>query len=340
LSQPPTRSAFQTLALALAIFGMAGALVLTLIPRLFAGFGTPQPPFVLFLLTGLAVIALTVALFAAMGHLGLGFDKSTLVLAAGYNVLIACVKFVFAPAAMYITNREESFEDLLGDPNTFVYYAGVASSILFFYITVFSLCYLFFRSRFRLRRAASATTPASATPTSVSQVAVEALSPSAASSDAGLGNPMEQTARSWRTTVGAASADAPGENRRLLRSLKRVPWWGWIAIVGIVAVFIGSGLWLFPVIFLAYPFLVYLKYISLPFVLAIVVALVLALILAWKTFDQAEVHSARGARLGDATLLAGFFWIGLSMITLYHVMWVVFLLMLVSIWPFRTYTPK
>ncbi len=334
MPQPPTGSAFQTLALALAIFGMAGALVLTLIPRLFAGLGTPQPPFVLFLLAGLAVIALTVALFAAMGHLGLGFDKSTLVLAAGYNVLIACVKFVFAPAAMYITNREESFEDLLGDPNTFVYYAGVASSILFFYLTVFSLCYLFFRRRFRLRRAASAT------PTSVSQVAVEALSPPAASAEAGLDNPMEQAALSWRTNMGAASADAPGENRRLLRSLKRVPWWGWIAIVGIVAVFIGSGLWLAPVIFLAYPFLVYLEYISLPFALAIVVALVLALILAWKTFDQAEVHSARGARLGEATLLAGFFWIGLSMITLYHVMWVVFLLTLVSIWPFRTYTPK
>ena len=173
MPQTPTRSAFQTLALALAIFGMAGALVLTLMPRLFAGFGRPQPPFVLFLLAGLAVIALTVALFAAMGYLGLGFDKSTLVLVAGYNVLIVCVKFVFAPAALYITNREESFEDLLGDPNTFEYYAGVASSILFFYLTVFSLCYLFFRRRFRLRRAASAdpasADPAGATPTSVSR---------------------------------------------------------------------------------------------------------------------------------------------------------------------------
>jgi len=344
----------QTLALALAIFGMAGALVLTLIPRLFAGLGTPQPPFVLFLLAGLAVIALTVALFAAMGHLGLGFDKSTLVLAAGYNVLIACVKFVFAPAAMYITNRTVEFDDLLGDPNTFFYYAAVASSILFFYLAVFSLCYLFFRRRFRLRRAASAdpasadpasadpasADPASATPTSASQAAVEALSPSAASSYAGLGNPTEQAARSWRTTADAASADAPGENRRLLRSLKRVPWWGWIAIVGTVVVAIGSGVWMFPVFFLAYPFLVYLRYISLPFALAIVVALVLALILAWKTFDQAAVRTARGARLGEATLLAGFFWVGLSVITLYHVMWVVFLLTLVSIWPFRTYTPK
>jgi hypothetical protein len=229
MPQPPSRAAFQTLALALAIFGMAGALVLTLLPRLFAGFDTSQPPFVLFLLAGLAVIALTVALFAAMGYLGLGFDKSTLVLAAGYNVLIVCVKFVFAPAALYITNREESFEDLLGDPNTFGYYAGVASSILFLYLSVFSLCYLFFRKRFRLRGAAS--TP----PTNTEQVAVQALSPSAASFDTGLGNSMERaTGRSWQTTVGATTANALGENRRLLRTLKRVPWWAWIGIAGIV----------------------------------------------------------------------------------------------------------
>jgi hypothetical protein len=336
MPQPPSRAAFQTLALALAIFGMAGALVLTLLPRLFAGFNTSQPPFVLFLLAGLAVIALTVALFAAMGYLGLGFDNSTLVLAAGYNLLIVCVRFVFAPAALYITNREESFEDLLANPNTFEYYAGVASSILFLYLSVFLLCYLFFRRRFRLQRGAS--TPL----TSAEQVAVEALSPSAASFNTGLGNPIEQaTARSWRTTVGATSANAPGEKRRLLRTtLKRVPWWAWIGIGAIVVVAIGSGLWLLPVIFLAYPFLVYLKYIFLPFALAIVVALVLALVLAWKTFDRVEILSARGARLGDASLLAGFFWIGLATITLYHVMWIVFLLTLVSIWPFRTYTPK
>ncbi len=52
------------------------------------------------------MIALTVALFAAMGHLGLGFDKSALLskLTAGYNVLIVSVKFVFVPASLYITN--------------------------------------------------------------------------------------------------------------------------------------------------------------------------------------------------------------------------------------------
>jgi hypothetical protein len=156
-----------------------------------------------------------------------------------------------------------------------------------------------------------------------------------------LGNPMGQaTARPWQTTVGATTANAPGASRWLPRTLKRVPWWAWIGIAGIAVVAIGSGLWLLPVIFLAYPFLVYLKYIFLPFAFAIVVALVLALVLAWKTFDRVEIQSTRGARLGEATLLAGFFWIGLATITLYHVMWIVFLLTLVSIWPFRTYTPK
>jgi hypothetical protein len=66
-------------------------------------------------------------------------------------------------------------------------------------------------------------------------------------------------------------------------------------------------------------------------------ALVLAAVLAYKSFDEVE---KRAVRLGDATLLASFFWLGLALILLYHVMWVVFLLTLVSIWPFRTYTPK
>jgi hypothetical protein len=48
----------------------------------------------------------------------------------------------------------------------------------------------------------------------------------------------------------------------------------------------------------------------------------------------------QAVRLGDATLLASFFWLGLAVIVLYHVMWLVFLLTLVSMWPFRTYTPK
>jgi hypothetical protein len=85
------------------------------------------------------------------------------------------------------------------------------------------------------------------------------------------------------------------------------------------------------------PTLYYLLYIFTAFGAAIMLALLLASVLAYKSFDEVE---KRAVRLGDATLLASFFWLGLALIVLYHVMWVVFLLTLVSIWPFRTYTPK
>jgi uncharacterized membrane protein YidH (DUF202 family) len=92
-----------------------------------------------------------------------------------------------------------------------------------------------------------------------------------------------------------------------------------------------------PVIYVGLPTLSYLLYIFTTFGAAITLALILAAVLAYKSFDEVE---KRAVRLGDATLLASFFWLGLALIVLYHVMWIVFLLTLVRIWPFRTYTPK
>ena len=92
-----------------------------------------------------------------------------------------------------------------------------------------------------------------------------------------------------------------------------------------------------PLVYVGLPSLYYLLYIFTTFGAAIMLALLLAAVLAYKSFDEVE---KRAVRLGDATLLASFFWLGLALIVLYHVMWVVFLLTLVSIWPFRTYTPK
>ena len=108
-------------------------------------------------------------------------------------------------------------------------------------------------------------------------------------------------------------------------------------IVVACVVFAASFLWVAPVVFVGLPTLVYLTYILSTFGVAITLALVLAAVLAYRTFDEVE---KRAARLGDATLLASFFWLGLALIFLYHVMWVVFLVTLVSIWPFQTYTPK
>jgi hypothetical protein len=127
-----------------------------------------------------------------------------------------------------------------------------------------------------------------------------------------------------------SAEDRPDRRRRLSGRM----------IVGIVVacvVFTASFLWVAPVVFVGLPTLTYLTYILSTFGVAITLALILAAVLAYRSFDEVE---KRAARLGDATLLASFFWLGLALILLYHVMWVVFLLTLVSIWPFHTYTPK
>jgi hypothetical protein len=110
-------------------------------------------------------------------------------------------------------------------------------------------------------------------------------------------------------------------------------------VVGVVVLvaFAASFLWIMPVVYVGLPTFSYLLYIFTTFGAAIALALVLAAVLAYKAFDEVE---KRAVRLVDATLLASFFWLGLALILLYHVMWIVFFLTLVSIWPFRTYTPK
>ncbi len=110
-----------------------------------------------------------------------------------------------------------------------------------------------------------------------------------------------------------------------------------VALVVASVALLASFLWVMPVVFVGLPTLSYLVYVFSTFGAAIALALILAAVLAYKTFVEVE---KRAVDLGDATLLAGFFWLGLALILLYHAMWVVFLLALVSIWPFQTYTPK
>jgi hypothetical protein len=269
---------FSTLAVALVLFGLAGSAVMVTVPGLFAEPGGPG--FTVFFLTGVAAIVLTAGLFGYIYRLGLGFGRTVLVLAAGYNALIAAVKLGLAPAALYQANREQAFDAAFGDPNDLWYYLGVGSGVLLLYLLAFGVMYGVFRRRFRRRSLPSEPPP-------------------------------EQGGR-W-------------SNRTIV-----------IGAVVLVAI-TGSILWIMPVVYVGFPTFSYLFYIFSTFGAAITLALVLAAFLAYKSFDEVE---KRAVRLGDATLLASFFWLGLALILLYHVMWVVFLLTLVSIWPFRTYTPK
>jgi hypothetical protein len=267
-----------TLAVALTLFGLAGSVVVITVPRLFIR--PERPGFAVFLLAGLTAIVLTAGLFGYIYRLGMGFGRSVLVLAAGYNALLAAVKLGLAPAALYQANREQAFDAALADPNRVWFYLGVGSGVLLLYLLVFGVMYGVFRRRFRRRSLPSE-------------------------------SPPEQRGR-W-------------SNRTIV-----------IGVVVLVA-FAASFLWIMPVVYVGFPTFSYLFYIFSTFGAAITLALILAAVLAYKSFDEVE---KRAVRLGDATLLASFFWLGLALIVLYHVMWVVFLLTLVSIWPFQTYTPK
>ena len=271
---------FSTLMVALTIFGLAGSALVVTIPQLFTG--PERPHFTLFLAAGVAVILLTAGLFGYIDRLGMGFGKTVLVLAAGYNALIAAVKFGLAPPAMYAANREQSFDASLSDPNSLWFYLAVGSGVLLLYLLVFGAMYRVFERRFRRR---------------------------------------------------AGEIGAPPERRRRWIGSRRA-----VLVVGVASVaLLASFLWVMPVVFVGLPTLSYLSYVFSTFGAAIALALILAAVLAYKTFARVE---ERALHLKDATLLASFFWLGLALILLYHAMWAVFLLTLVSIWPFRTYTPK
>lgn len=49
--------------------------------------------------------------------------------------------------------------------------------------------------------------------------------------------------------------------------------------------------------------------------------------------EQAEI-------VGDAALLVSFFWLGLAFLALYHVLWVVYILVVTTVWPLKVVIPK
>jgi hypothetical protein len=134
-----------TLVIALTLFGLAGSIVVVTIPRFFAN---SQPTFAVFLGAGVAVIILTAGLFGYIYRLGLGFGKTVMVLAVGYNALIAAVKLGLAPAALYSANQEQTFDASVGDPNSLWFYLGVGSGVLLLYVLVFRVMYGLFKRRF------------------------------------------------------------------------------------------------------------------------------------------------------------------------------------------------
>jgi hypothetical protein len=118
----------------------------------------------------------------------------------------------------------------------------------------------------------------------------------------------------------------------------RIPRWLAIALVVLVLLGIGSG---GAILILLLPLFGGLDYLD--FVFSSGVSLLVALALAAATAFAAlafDATSRRAHAVGDATMYMSFFWVGLYFLALYHVLWVVYVLVLTSIWPLKVVTPK
>jgi hypothetical protein len=111
-----------------------------------------------------------------------------------------------------------------------------------------------------------------------------------------------------------------------------------IGIVVAVLLLVGSGGALLIVLL---PFFGGLEYLG--FIFSSTVSGLIALALAGATSLAAlafDASSERARVVGDATLFMSFFWVGLYFLALYHVLWVVYVLVLTSIWPLKVVTTK
>ena len=61
-----------------------------------------------------------------------------------------------------------------------------------------------------------------------------------------------------------------------------------------------------------------------------------------SALTAAVFHDAgkRERVVGDATLTVSVFWLGIAFLALYHVLWVIYILILVTLWPLKVVTPK
>jgi hypothetical protein len=109
-----------------------------------------------------------------------------------------------------------------------------------------------------------------------------------------------------------------------------------IVVLTILCVATGGALLL-----LFFPLIGGLSYLD--FVFSSSLSLLIAVILACATGIAAMTFSSAADRarvVGDASVFVSFFWVGLYFLALYHVLWVVYVLVLTAIWPLKVVNPK
>jgi hypothetical protein len=73
------------------------------------------------------------------------------------------------------------------------------------------------------------------------------------------------------------------------------------------------------------------------------ISVIVGVLLACATAFAALAFNSTAERarvVGNAQLFLSFFWVGLYFLALYHALWVVYVLVLTSIWPLKVVTPK
>ncbi|HET6746802.1 MAG TPA: hypothetical protein VFH06_01710 [Candidatus Saccharimonadales bacterium] len=111
-----------------------------------------------------------------------------------------------------------------------------------------------------------------------------------------------------------------------------------LILLGLIAVLAsGAGaILLFPLFFLGGP-VDYVNYALAGGGIVLVLMTVMTIVLSLKYLQHA---SNKAIEAKDATILAVTFWIGLSLILVYHVLWVIFMGVLLALWPFKTISPS
>ena len=123
---------------------------------------------------------------------------------------------------------------------------------------------------------------------------------------------------------------APARTRRVRRTVA-------IVFLIVIPLVVLTGAWIILFVILLAP----LQYLDFVFTSGVagLIALVLAIaatLIGW-TFRRLAVSPQL---LADVGAVISLFWLGFAFLALYHVLWIVYVLVLASIWPLRTVVPK
>lgn len=106
-----------------------------------------------------------------------------------------------------------------------------------------------------------------------------------------------------------------------------------LIVGGLIAV---SGLWIVAVLVLTVPW----QYLDFVFSSAAGVTVAAALVVAATLLGSTFRTLSDLRTLVDLGTIVTLFWLGLGFLALYHVLWIVYVLVLGSIWPLKTVVPK